>query len=592
MNESYCKIIESQKKDARVPIVLGVTGHRDLRDDDREQLIEKVREIFKDIHEHCPNSPITLLSSLAEGADRLVAKVALDHPVITDPDFKIQVIAPLPMAIEDYEKDFLTMESKAEFRELLNSAERYFSLPPAKGNTPENIGQQGNHRNKQYEKVGAYIARHSQILIALWDGEQTAKVGGTAQVVHFMLKGIPEPYAQPRKHLDPVESGPVYHIVTPRISNSAPKGKSLFRIEHYPETLVHNDAFEVIFDNILKKIDSYNRDVAELASGLQNEINKNKIYVIPEAKVDSLTPSCQSILHSYAVADTLALYFQKKSKRALTGILVLVVLAVFCFQLYLEFFKHPLMLLFYPLTLALAYVWYSKTIGKDYQNKHLDYRAVAEGLRVQLFWNIISLKEDVSEHYLRKQQSELDWIRYAIRSCGIPMGESNGCDDKKSNNENKYVFRLAEEHWVENQRIYFLNATQREKIGLNRREMVSKTFYWGGLGIAILMLTIHGYLLEKEFFHHVLVVAIGTFLAIAAAVQGHSEKMAFAEQQKQYMRMRDLYAYASQHLTEATKSHDFVKARDIIMDLGKEALTENGDWVLLHRARPISVPKG
>jgi len=232
------------------------------------------------------------------------------------------------------------------------------------------------------------------------------------------------------------------------------------------------------------------------------------------------------------------------------------------------------------------------TIGKGYQNKHLDYRAFAEGLRVQLFWNIIKLKEDVSEHYLRKQQSELDWIRYAIRSCSIPMGESNESDDKKSDNENKYAFRLAEEHWVENQRIYFLNATQREKIGLSRRELVSKIFYWGGLGIAILMLIIEIYLHEMEFFHHLLVVIIGTFLAIAAAVQGHSEKMAFAEQQKQYMLMRDLFTYASQYLAAATENQDFVKARDIIMDLGEEALTENGDWVLLHRARPITVPKG
>jgi len=195
--------------------------------------------------------------------------------------------------------------------------------------------------------------RHSQILIALWDGEETKKIGETAQIVHFARKGIPEAYAIPRKHLDPVESRPVYHIITPRISNPAPKGEPFARIEYYPETLSHNDSFKVTFGNILKKIDSYNRDVIALVSHLTNEINNNKVYVIPAAKVDSLTPSCQSILHDYAVADTLALHFQKESKQALASILVLVVFAIFCFQLYLEFFKYPLMLLLYPLTLAL-----------------------------------------------------------------------------------------------------------------------------------------------------------------------------------------------------------------------------------------------
>jgi len=32
------------------------------------------------------------------------------------------------------------------------------------------------------------------------------------------------------------------------------------------------------------------------------------------------------------------------------------------------------------------------------------------------------------------------------------------------------------------------------------------------------------------------------------------------------------------------------ETRDLIFDLGKEALEENGNWVMLHRERPISPP--
>jgi hypothetical protein len=32
-------------------------------------------------------------------------------------------------------------------------------------------------------------------------------------------------------------------------------------------------------------------------------------------------------------------------------------------------------------------------------------------------------------------------------------------------------------------------------------------------------------------------------------------------------------------------------ARKILFELGKEALNENSGWVLLHRERPIEIPK-
>jgi hypothetical protein len=40
--------------------------------------------------------------------------------------------------------------------------------------------------------------------------------------------------------------------------------------------------------------------------------------------------------------------------------------------------------------------------------------------------------------------------------------------------------------------------------------------------------------------------------------------------------------------------HDGKKARAaaLAVELGKEALAEHGDWVILHRERPVELPKG
>ncbi|HEY4403702.1 MAG TPA: hypothetical protein VGN55_03535, partial [Xanthobacteraceae bacterium] len=62
----------------RLPLVIGVTGHRDLREQDVARLEAEVAGIIArlrhDYLEDDGETPIIVLSALAEGADRLVAR--------------------------------------------------------------------------------------------------------------------------------------------------------------------------------------------------------------------------------------------------------------------------------------------------------------------------------------------------------------------------------------------------------------------------------------------------------------------------------------------------------------------------------------
>ncbi|HZY59562.1 MAG TPA: hypothetical protein VFE56_07365, partial [Candidatus Binataceae bacterium] len=82
--------------DARLPLVIGVTGHRDLRPDARGAIAAQVRDILLHFKNSYPSTPIMLLSPLAEGADRLVAEVALEAGI------GASLMAPLPMPREIY----------------------------------------------------------------------------------------------------------------------------------------------------------------------------------------------------------------------------------------------------------------------------------------------------------------------------------------------------------------------------------------------------------------------------------------------------------------------------------------------------------
>ena len=56
--------------------------------------------------------------------------------------------------------------------------------------------------------------------------------------------------------------------------------------------------------------------------------------------------------------------------------------------------------------------------------------------------------------------------------------------------------------------------------------------------------------------------------------------------------MKALFDRAASQLRELLDHKDWARAQELILDLGKEALEENGDWVMIHRERTADVYKG
>jgi hypothetical protein len=186
----------------------------------------------------------------------------------------------------------------------------------------------------------------------------------------------------------------------------------------------------------------------------------------------------------------------------------------------------------------------------------------------------------------------MNWIREAIRVTDISRSGTGGVQGSTGIENDGEVYGVVLNHWVNDQAVYYTKATERDERKLRRQERLSSFFYWLGLGLAVAMLIFHNYLHEFELIHHAMVVSIAMALALAAALQGHIEKAALSEHVKQYERMRDLFTFASHRLEDFLKEGKLSEARHLIAHLGEESLRENGDWVLLHRSRPIGVPKG
>src|ERR1700690_3670047 len=97
----------------RIPVVIAVSGHRVINSTDAPELYKAVVKVLNRIRKQSgAETPLVLLSPLAEGADRIGAQAALD--------VGIHLVVPLPMPRAEYEIDF--PDSTGEFHRLLQQA--------------------------------------------------------------------------------------------------------------------------------------------------------------------------------------------------------------------------------------------------------------------------------------------------------------------------------------------------------------------------------------------------------------------------------------------------------------------------------------
>ncbi len=152
-----------------MPLVVGVTGHRAFGADPRVPLRVRAGLVRLLDHYRAEAGRVVAVSGLAAGADTLFAEAAvgLDLPLW----------AVVPFAA--YPDDFAGPD-RERFETLLGLAARVERLPFA--------GRSG----AAYLAAGLWVADVSDRLVAVWDGNPAAGVGGTGDVVaHARAAGKP-----------------------------------------------------------------------------------------------------------------------------------------------------------------------------------------------------------------------------------------------------------------------------------------------------------------------------------------------------------------------------------------------------------------
>ncbi|MFU8876518.1 MAG: hypothetical protein ACNA7E_00130 [Wenzhouxiangellaceae bacterium] len=562
-----------------VPLVIGVTGHRDLVEEEIPGLRTRVRALLEQLRADYPDLPLVVMSPLAEGADRLVAEEARA--------LGIPLSVPLPFPVSIYEHDFKAPGSLEQFRDLCADAQ-VVELPLLPGDTPETIAEYGHRRDAHYARLGIYLCAHCHILLAIWDGKESDKLGGTAQVVHFHhrdeMPGFVKRSETSPHILAEDESDLVWHLVCSRNRSDGAPAEGFVPLETFWYT---NDAQQprtrrmpAAYRGIFTRTAEFNRDVLRFLERIRSE----GWPLLTENAPQEITRVAGPVNAMFKAADTLAIHFQARfmtAMRVLYTIAALMGLTVVAYPSvpWLEFLAFVFLGLFIT-----GAVIYQVAERGGWHRKYLDYRALAEGLRVQFYWVASGVTAGrttkfAHDNFLQKQDVELGWIRNVMRWTGrtgnISQGTRAGLE---------YVTRewVGTPHSETGQLAYYQHKS-RERMGLNRRtHAISMVCMWSGIALGV-ALVIYARQMSRHW-EDLLIMFMGVLPMIAAVREAYAQKRAERELIKQYLFMGRIFGNACRRLEMAES--DAVR-RHILKALGDAALEEHAQWLLIHRERPL-----
>jgi hypothetical protein len=661
-------------KSDRLPLIIGAAGHRDLREGDVAKLKSAVASVISTLRRQYlgndKQTPIVLLSALGEGAEQLIAGEALKQGAT--------LIVPLPLPLSEYRRDFtqrpLAPDAIKHFDDLRLKATATVEIPLAAGSSESGVRVFGPERDRQHREANLFIARHCHVLIALYDGnDDDITVGGAAETVKFNRDGIPGGIRESaHSALDGAEIGPVIHIVTPRkavkttasevrvvpwgtkAKGASPRG--LGRVftgaaAKKPADLTVEEARSARawaqFRAIATLTTRFNREAKARARKRETEIALDIARLFggnTQAQARAETAATQWC-RFYGLTDTLAREREKRVRGDWRDMFLLGFAALFCFALYSHLFPVNLLLLDYAVISGVVFIFFFRARLREHRQRFLDYRALADALRVGVFWKFLGIgtvsgsapsasphRISVARAYPMSQPNELAWVQAMLRGLdladriALPVQPPRVALD---------AYGWTREFWVGGQREFYRAlearcgriAEQRQRWGVmlliasaalaaalsatdiydEMTGRASTIMAWAEGSAAFI--TSHMSFLPagvttfiNQFAaqtYPVLVFVIGLLPGIAAVIVGYAAQMAFKARSRYCAQMAWRFERALELLPE---SHHVGRksimagvlepelsayCQAIFTELGTAAMRSSAEWVAIHRDHVI-----
>ena len=520
----------------KIPLIVGVTGHIALRPSDLPALRRSVKSELARLKARCPHTPIAMLTSLAAGGDLLCADVARE--------MGIPILAALPMEPEIYRRDFTEADAD-RFDGHCAGAEWTGVVPPVE-RVPER-----RSRSDAFRQAGIYVATHSHVLLALWDGSAPDEHAcGTSAAVDIALRGNYRPQTGSPVHKGTAEV--VVHILAPR---DASDRRAAGAVRYLGD--------EAALEDILSRTEAFNR----LAAG-----GDGGGTLLPKEACgdDPLLGRMNALYHA---ASGLSRSFARKYRRILALLAAASTLLAFAFLMYDEV-DAIWMILVCGAMLGAALLCRRYAVRSDCHCRYIEYRALAEWLRVQVYLRYAGSPLQVTSLLTWTQSLETGWIAAALRAVTI------GSEPKEAHD--------IRECWVEVQRTYHQKASRRTALDVSRSERVVHVAFIVSASLYIAALVLEGLfgglaprplavLQNIEGYRTLLKVALGTLSTATVFIANYYGRQSLSRKLSDHGKMEAFYARISEMLAEYGQSEALLER------LAREELIENGNWLSYQR---------
>jgi hypothetical protein len=612
---------------ARLAFRVGVTGHRPERlpQADVTALTEPVRLALESVARviaevpkthsslYSPDTPVLrVISSLAEGADRIVAEEGLR--------LGWQLECPLPFAIDEYEKDFEDGDSKSAFRSLLGQATSILELDGARA-----------HADEAYAAAGRMVLAQCDILLAIWDGQERHGRGGTAEVVEAALaQHIPVVWIKAHAPHDcrllrasrggaaeswweagefnelsehirqlvlPPQPEPHHGDLREKYFAETQPGQSVTLWESFRNLLADfrlQNCLVRVADFESATAAEWGKELAEVPADLKVPPETARAWETEWAQAPALPEATQKylvggFLKHTAWSDKLADHYANLHRSAFVlnyGLGVLAVLfAVLAFCCWGYPWTSKVLVCAELVTLIVIVAWWARSRWRQWHDRWIDYRLLAELLRVQRFLAPLGGSAPLArpgphQSYGDPRASWVYWhFKAVVRAAGMPSAQ---VDAAYLRAYRRFVWKqLVIDQWD----YHHESVKRRLSRLLHRIHGLSVLLLLAVLAAGVVHLASGEETEPPGFRDAVLLVIAAVCPALAAALHANSVQAELERVIKRSQAMSDQFAQVAGALGEPQGCASSRALARIIEPLASGMILENLDWRLVFEAR-------
>lgn len=565
------------------PFVVGVTGHRDLAHSCLDGARAAVRSTLESLQRQFEGVAIEITCGLAAGADQLVAEVALELGI------GVHAVLPMPKAI--YRNDF-SGEELAKLDKLLgNPKVSVDEIPLPPGMDRQAVSATGPQRDRLYARLGDYLRRRANLLLALWDGQVSGLEGGTCDVVlrYLEASSADKPFAgeleiRPGEPHEVTNSPVAIWIRVDRAQQHTPgagqvsylaggaRAGQVLSFANLPAPV--QERLSALGEHVVEYRGLVQAGKLEPGWSLLGDLDTG---LLPAELVSRL----RSIDEAYVRVDGLALYNQRRSDRTFAAFGLMAGLMGLLFLLYAKIAALKVFLVGYLVLFAGGFLAYRLAGQRHWFTRHLVYRVLAESLRVHFFMAVSGSddRKDVARLFdltgMRRFPG-FGWVVDALRIAAPLATDRLALDDSRVN--------LARRLWIADQAEYFKRKTHVLHLEHERLEKIKRFLFLlsfaGMLGLVLLKKLLAGVSISADVdLKTLLVFLIGLLPLWLGIWEIYQNKMAVRELLWQYRNQADLFAAAAARLESAASD---AERRSVLHDLADRSLHEVYLWAI-HR---------